>query len=420
MKLKYLFFAILLTLNFNAIAQVKTEANYFDGNKLFSIVKKYVSLGEHRTGTPTDLATSDWIGSELKSVGYAVKYLEFPIKQFFPEKVFLAQEKDTIQAFPLWWVNEKIKRVVSGTLVDVDKVKSLSVNDIALIHFPLKQVNVNPKIYIDSLIKAGVVGIVIITDNQSGEIEAYNTNKDQQPWKVPIILIAPNDSARALAFVKRNKRITLAINGTFKDVIGRNVYGTIGHGEKYIVVSTPISGWFTCGGERGSGIAIWLALAKWAAVQKTDYTFVFTANSGHEHAFKGAHEYLERDAPPVLKTKLWIHFGAGAATLEWKKTSQGLVKQSNVDPNRRFFFSDSVSTSFNNAFKDIEAQKILANQNPGGELVYVARKGYTRFAGVSYGHPFFHVKTDDENTTSPEILEATAKAFKNLILEQTK
>src|ERR1035437_6170150 len=273
MKTKYMLFAVLLTLNFTAFSQVNSEVNFFDGNKLFSTVKKFVSLGEHRTGTPTDLATSEWIGKELKSVGYDVKYLEFPIRQFFPEKVFLAGGKDTIQAFPLWWVNEKINRVVTGTLVDASKTKTFGANSIALIHLPLKLAKVNPKTYIDSLVNLGVTGIVAITNNKSGEIEAYNTNKNQQPWRVPIILIAPKDSAKALALVKNAKPITLAINGTFGDVQGRNVYGTIGHGDKYIVVSTPISGWFTCGGDRGSGIAIWLALAKGAATRSSNYTF---------------------------------------------------------------------------------------------------------------------------------------------------
>lgn len=420
MKKRSALLTTLLILSLSAFAQDNYSVNYLDGNTLFSTVKKYVSLGEHRTGTPTDLATSEWIGKELKSAGFDVKYLEFPIRQFFPEKVFLAEGKDTILAFPLWWINEKINRVVTGTLVDAGKTETFAANSIALIHLPLKPANANPKAYVDSLVNLGVTGIVAITDNESGEIEAYNTNKNQQPWRVPVILIAPKDSAKALAFVRSAKSVTLAIHGAFQDVKGRNVYGTIGHGDKYIVVSTPISGWFTCGGERGSGVAIWLGLAKWAATQASDYTFVFTANSGHEHAFKGAHEFLERNAPPTDKTKLWIHFGAGAATLEWKKTANGLVKQTNVDPNRRFFFSDAVKGSFDKSFKNIKAQKILANENPGGELVYVAQKGYTRFAGVSYVHPFFHVKTDDENTTSPEILEVTAKAFRDLIVEETK
>jgi hypothetical protein len=419
MKSTYSILVIFLLYGITTFGQNKPEADYFKGSELFSTVQKFVSLGEHRTGTPTDLATSDWLGKELVSYGYDVKYLEFPIRQFFPEKVSLSNGKETIKAFPLWWVNEHINRTVTGTLVDASKAKTFK-NNIALIHLPLKQQGPNQKKYIDSIINVEVKGIVAITDNPSGEIEAYNTNKDQQPWKVPIILIAPKDSAKALAFVKNGKAVTLAINGTFKEVKGRNVYGTIGNGDQYIVISTPISGWFTCGGERGSGIAIWLSLAKWAAAQKSKYTFVFTGNSGHEHAFKGAHEYLEQNAPPVEKTHLWIHFGAGAATLEYKTAASGLVKQTNADPKRKFFFNDPVKNSFNNAFAGIDAVKVLSNENPGGELIYVAKKGYKRFAGVSYAHPFFHVKTDDATTTSPEILEETAKAFRDFIKEDTK
>ncbi len=419
MKNKHLLLASLLMLNLQAFAQSNPNDLFFDGNTLFSTVQKYVSLGEHRTGTSADVATSEWIWKELNSVGYDVKYLEFPIRQFFPEKVFVSAGTDTIQAFPLWWINENIERVISGRFTDANKATSFSANDIALIRISA-QAKTNPKKYIDSLTTLGVKGIVAITEGPSSEIVSYNTSEGQQPWKVPIILIAPKDSARALEFIKKAKPVTLAINGTFKDVQCRNVYGTIGRGEKYIVVSTPISGWFTCGGERGSGLAVWLALAKWAASEKLDYTFVFTANSGHEHAFKGAHEFLIRNAPPVDKTRLWIHLGAGAATLEWKKTESGLVKQINVDPNRQFFYSAEVEPAFSSAFKNIGAQKILSTTNPGGELMYVARKGYTRFAGVSYGHPFFHVKTDDANTTSPKILEETAKAFRDLILNETK
>ncbi|GGF22984.1 hypothetical protein [Flavobacterium limi] len=419
MKSKYSFITVLLLYVITTIGQNKPEADFFNGSQLFSTVQKFVSLGEHRTGTPTDLATSDWLGKELASYGYDVKHLYFPIRQFFPEKVSLSNGKETIKAFPLWWVNEHANHNVTGTLVNVNKAKALDKSNIALIHLPIKQ-KVNSKIYIDSIINLGVKGIVAITDNQSGEIEAYNTYKDQQPWKVPIILIAPKDSAKVQAFVKNGKPVTLAINGTFKDVKGRNVYGTIGNGSEYIVISTPISGWFTCGGERGSGIAIWLSLAKWAASQKSKYTFVFTGNSGHEHAFKGAHEFLELNAPPVDKTHLWIHFGAGAATLEYKNTATGLVKQNNADPKRRFFYNDPVKKSFDTSFSGINAVYVLANENPGGELIYVAKKGYKRFAGVSYAHPFFHVNTDDANTTSPEILEETAKAFRDFIKEDIK
>ncbi|HMG09112.1 MAG TPA: hypothetical protein VK609_11410, partial [Mucilaginibacter sp.] len=60
---------------------------------------------------------------------------------------------------------------------------------------------------------------------------------------------------------------------------------------------------------------------------------------------------------------------------------------------------------------------------PVGELVYVAKKGYQNYAGAAYSHPYFHVQTDDANTTSPVILQEIALAFKNFIqldLDQTR
>lgn len=150
-------------------------------------------------------------------------------------------------------------------------------------------------------------------------------------------------------------------------------------------------------------------------LQSKKYTFVFTGNSGHEHAFAGAHQYLETAAPPPAKTRLWLHLGAGAATLKWLTTDSGLVKQSSVDENRRFFYSSEVRESFLNAFDNIAGEKIQEKNSPGGELLYVAQKGYTRFAGITYAHPFFHVPTDNAGTTSPEILETTANAFRQFI-----
>jgi len=177
---------------------------------------------------------------------------------------------------------------------------------------------------------------------------------------------------------------------------------------------------FTCGGDRCPGVAIWLGLAKWSAAQNLPYTFVFTANSGHELGFWGAHEFLENDAPSVDNTKLWIHLGAGAATLSWKETSNGLVKEDVVDTKRNFFYTTSVKKEFDRAFQNIEGNKWDTEDRVGGELVNVLKKGYKNGVGVSYAHPYFHTLNDDAENTSPAILEETAIAFKNLIEETTK
>lgn len=397
----------------------KTDSS-LSGFQLYSTVKKYVSLGEHRTGTPTDIATSYWLGKELAASGFNVKYLTFPVKQFFLESASVNGSELNVKAFPLWWVNDQISLTVSGKIVVAKKANPTSLNgNIALIQIPGAGATTQPLINaIDSLTKLGVKGIIAITKSKVGEIVASNTKKDQKPWKVPVVLVAQHDVNALEKAIAENRTVQLSIKGQFKQVEARNVYGTIGSGTKYIVVSTPISGWFTCGGERGPGVSIWLALAKWAATHHDGYTFVFTGNSGHELNSEGAQQFLERAAPAIDETKLWIHLGAGVATLQYKETPNGVTALKTVDPARSFFYNQSVSESFTSAFKNIAGNKLLT-EKPGGELIHVAQKGYKRYVGISHGHPYFHVSTDDASTTSPEILEETVLAFKTLLEIET-
>ena len=47
-----------------------------------------------------------------------------------------------------------------------------------------------------------------------------------------------------------------------------------------MVLSTPRSGWFTCAGERGPGIALWMALLPWMAKTLTRHDIVVVTASG--------------------------------------------------------------------------------------------------------------------------------------------
>lgn len=417
MKRHYFLIGVLVT-GYSCLS-AQTRNDFFEGDTLFSIVKKYTSLGEHRTGTPTDFATSEWLGKELIAEGYEVKYYEFPLRQFFFERAsVIDQQKNIYNAFPLWYVSDTIKLDVTGMLVNSDANAGDVRDRIALVNFsfgPEGQSGVEVIRKLNKLIDAGVRGVIGYQENAAGEIAAINATKGGKAWKVPIVLVSPADGKKLVACEPQT--ISLSVKGTFKKIKARNILGKIGTGDKYIVVSTPISGWFGCGGERGPGVAAWLALARWVAIQKLPYTFIFTGNSGHELGFWGGKEFLDNGAPPVDKTKLWVHLGAGIATLSWKVTPSGLVKESKVDASRNFFYSASVKESFEPAFKDLAGNKWEIKEKSGGELIEVIQKGYANVAGAAYSHPFFHMKGDDETKTSPEILEEVALAFKNFITD---
>lgn len=417
--MKYVLFYLLLLLSPGAFAQADPATVYFSGDKLFATVTKYTSLGEHRTGTPTDFATSEWLGKELAGVGYEVKYFEFKLRQFFPESVTVTDAKGkTLQAFPFWYVKDSIAQTVEGVLTtQTTDVK----NKVVLVNLGGDQPGQSEQKLLKMLatiIDGGAKAVIGYAKNEVDEIAAINAPKAAKPWAVPVVLVSAGDAVKLQG--QEGKTVKVSVKGTFKNVTARNVYGTIGHGEQYVVISTPISGWFSCGGERGPGIATWLALAKWAAAKKLPYTFVFTGNSGHELGGWGAKAFLEGGAPPVDKTRLWVHLGAGIATLAWQATPQGLVKQNTVDAKRNFFYSQSVASSYEQAFKDVPGNKWSTRERSAGELVYVIEKGYPNVAGAAYSHPYFHMRSDDASKTSPAILEEVATAFRNFIDNETR
>jgi hypothetical protein len=390
-----------------------------DGDRLYADVERYVSFGDHRTGTPADRQTADWLGGELEKYGYAVYYPEFPLRQYFFDHATIVCGHDTLEVFPQWWVNESVRQSAEGLLADIttSSVRANPAGKIAWIHVPEGEVLQAFRL-IDSLADEGAVAVVASVENPSGAVAAFNSTTQPDPWRIPLALVASAHSAKLSGFAAGGQPVRLSVEGAYRDVKGRNVYGSRGTGKKHVVISTPVSGWFICGGERGPGIAVWLDLARWAATLDTDYTFVFTGHSGHEIGGAGAHLFLDEFAPAVNDTHLWIHLGAGLATLAYKKTPEGLVKQHEADSLRNFFYSDPVEESFLSAFEKIKAQKFNTKERNAGELIYVARKGYRRILGVSYMHPYFHTPLDSASTTSSRILEDITAAFRQFILQE--
>jgi len=317
--------SILILVSFCSSAQSPVRSDPFDADSLFAHVEKFTSFGIHRTGTAGDNATSQWLSRELTSYGFSVRYLDFPLTQFFLDSAFVRVGENKISAFPLWYVNKSVNSATSGVLIDGNLPVSSFRNKIAYLRIKITDhVADADRARFKELISAGVTGIVACTESITGEIVASNTPEDHSAWPVPIVFIGAGDSARLMASLGKN--VAISVSGKFQKVSARNVYGTVGSGSRYVVISTPISGWFSCGGERGPGIAAWLALAKWVSSAKLPYRFIFTANSGHELYGIGAHAFLDRVAPPASQTALWVHLGAGIATLSWKQTPAGLQK----------------------------------------------------------------------------------------------
>jgi hypothetical protein len=91
-----------------------------------------------------------------------------------------------------------------------------------------------------------------------------------------------------------------------------NVIGRLGPGadRDRLLFTTPLSGWFRCAGERGTGIAVMLAVAERLAADGVP--ILINGNSGHELVDLGAHRFVE--TKPAVRAI--FHFGASVAAGE--------------------------------------------------------------------------------------------------------
>lgn len=398
------------------------------GEELYKTVQHFVHLGEHRTASAGDLATSAWLKTQLDSLGAKTEYVEFPLSQFFFESGKLSYNNQSIDVFPVWPVKEALQLSISGIPVDGDHLKDSSSikGKLVLTHLSHQHGASTPETtrQINAFVKAGALGVLVVPDNNTGEIVALNTFKEQLPWEVPVYEVAPKDTAVVTKAIADKNELRIEIKGTVEKVTGRSILAKIGTGKQHVVISTPISGWFRTGGERGPGIAVWLELAKWAHANESlfkDYTFVFIGNSGHELDNLGARVFVDKAAPKPNDTRLWIHLGAAVAVRDWTEENGTWTLIDSVDSKRNIYYSASVAESFEKSFQAIKAKKEKGTEEnketvkPGGEAIVYKNHGYTNLVSIAYAHRLHHVKTDDEQTTSPALLLELEQALQAFI-----
>jgi hypothetical protein len=410
-----------LALLMTALSQLTTPARAEDdplaGARLYADVERYASFGIHRYGTDGDRATTDWMAGEMRKAGLAVAFQNFSLgKQYFVDKASVAIGNETVDALPFWWIPEdKASFTLTAPLAGNDDDAT---GKIVALHLPYDRTAylADPhKQAIAQAAKRNPAAIVLTIDNPGEDIFAYNVAQDDPPWPVPVVVIAASKRTLLTQAQAAGKPITISVSGKYgKNVAGRNVVARLDRGAAdTIVISTPMTGWFTCACERGSGIAAFLALARMVGATQPKVNVVFVATAGHEVGHGGMEVFLHDNPPPPEHTLAWIHIGASVACYDFTKGADGKwATDKKLDERRALISSTSTAALTDAAFKDQPFGRIVtADKAPPGELREVWGAKYPNFLGIAAGHRFFHNPTDSVAITGPEILEPVARGL---------
>jgi hypothetical protein len=186
-----------------------------------------------------------------------------------------------------------------------------------------------------------------------------------------------------------------------------------------LIISTPRSGWFTCTGERGPGVAIWLALARWAAARRDGPNITLLCTSGHEFENSGGAAFLQHLAPRNTKTALWVHLGANAATRDWQEMGAApAIPLPSADPQRYLMATADLASSAGVAFAGQPGLEVIhpTGRGAAGELTHILSAGYPSVIGVFGGHRFHHAPSDGLQCVSVPLIVSAAEGFQRVIV----
>ena len=263
------------------------------GAHLYETVREYAAIGaHHRTGTPEDARTLDWFDDRLRALGATTERQAWTFDRYDAEWRITLDGAE-IEALPLFY--EATGEIDSTTPLvrTVDAVPAGAFPTWATI--------------VEEARSVGASIAVLATRSPSGRLLVPNRTPAQSGSGLAALLVAGQCADRLRTASIRARLTARIVPGRTSNIIGRLGAGA---DRDRVLLTTPLSGWFRCAGERGTGIAVMLAVAKQLVADGVP--ILLNGNSGHELVDVGAHRFAE--TKPAARAI--FHFGASVAAGE--------------------------------------------------------------------------------------------------------
>ena len=355
---------------------------------LFKIVSSYASFGDHRTGSNSQLATENWLMDYLNQRADSVEHFSFEYLHF-DATTKLTQDGQVIPSMPLYY--EAVGEIKNSDKLGIGMVDTRNEErayaDILSLVTEAKDKNHD--------------ALVIATDCSSNSLCALNVIPELKD-SIPIVLV-PGSEYEGLNKEKKCLDYSAQVSRRKANNIIAS-FGTVSS-QSPVVITTPISGWFECAGERGTGVALAIALAE--ELSKNCALDLVLA-SGHELGYLGGFEYVAslNKLPAAV-----IHMGSCLATF-----NSQIQAWSNTDA----VVFDELESSLRQF--DIPLNKV---EIPGKRTDWVGEaECWSHFncpmLSIAGGNPLFHTPEDRiELATNEDKLVSTFKLLCELAMIMT-
>ena len=378
--------------------------------RLGSLVETYDSQGNHRTATPADNASAEWLALEVRRAGVEPSLEPFTLSRVDPVSCYLRIGDRRVEGIPLFDAEFTGSDGIKGELGPLG-----SSAEIALVEtepFNLVEPRREQGGPVAIARRSAHKGIVLVTRGTRPGLFLVNAASFMRPFGPPMLQVSSAEGewlraqmeqrvqAHLVAYVERNE--AQAFNVTAR-VAGRDP------GLQPLVVSTPRSGWWQCASERGGGLACWLETMRELAAANPARECLFVAFSGHETGFIGIDAYLALRPDLARRAHAWVQLGANF----------GAPQQAN-----ELHTQDDVLDAW--AVAALAKEGIAVDHRaPRGSLpraeAATLHRGGARYVALLCGSDVFHSAADRwPDALDVAILARYARAFAGGVLELTR
>lgn len=369
--------------------------------RIARVISEYESQGFHRTATAVDGESGRWLADQVRQAGLPATLEPFPVERVDLQTCACTIANRRIDGIPLFDARFTSAEGIRGRLGALD-----SDAEIGLAETAVNRAGTGP---LGEARRANrhraILAVTQVRPGRKPGLCPSNADRFLRPFGPPVLQVSSEEGAWLEDRARRGSEAHVVAHATRSPSTAFNVTTELKGVEPALaplVVMTPRSGWYTCGSERGGGIASWLEIIRGLAISRTRRSVVFVASSGHELGHLGIDAFIAK-RPGIVKNAIaWLHLGAniGAATLSTDVRLQAS--------------DDELDQTVTNALQSVGikvAQRAARSAVPSGEAGVVYRGG-GRYASAICANTLFHNIADrGPEVTSPQAVEKFSIAF---------
>ncbi len=358
-----------------------------NGDKLYKIVEEYSELGVHRAGTDVDTATAKWMTQKLTELGLRVDTEDVPFDRYVADSD-LTIDGESVDHLAVYYEWEGSLDTTNVAVESLDPKRGGFTDTLAE---PIKEVR-----------RRGYDAAVFVTEHPNDALVAINRDPGAGSG-FPTVLVAARDLTP-----KRDHKVRLKLDAHLEPGHTTNLSAytaRTSHSSPPLLLTTPLTGWFTCAGERGTGVAVLLHLIE----RFRDQPLHVLATGGHELDYLGARRW-DGETPAAI-----VHVGASVAVDEPSPQGRTLIStriaMTNLDATTAAGMSEALAT--------IDLRLVTDTQRWMGESEVFCQIPAPMLSFTGSGIDFHTPDDTPERVTSPKSLALVADAIGDAVQAMT-